>query len=457
MPVMDYGLMGTGLAATPPPPQLGQPQTTQVMGSPQTMGTTTQPTPPPPTQTGTSSSQPTGLVGYSQALQNYIANNKNLAVVDAPANTYGIGTGESYYDAKLRQLGATGHDITGMTAADIKAYFDANGITPEQHYAGVGWKEGLGNPNPNTTITPPVNTGGTGTGTGTTGGTGTGTGNTGTVSTTTTSSGATVTKPSMNPSTTLATPHAVSSVPAQATQSVRKVTPSETVSSQLMNLIKADSPYIQSARNKGMEAANERGLINSGLAAGISERAAIDASLPIAQQDASTYAASGLSAQNANQQAVRDEYAAKVTSAQNLESAGYNSALATQNSNAAANLAAQNATATSALAAQNASSASALATQNAASTLELNKYLKQMDAQIAQMQAQTNTQGSMSQDLTSMQQTVMNQIAAIQQTSNQIMSPEDKATANAMIMTQFQQYVSSLSSLNHYTASVTWV
>lgn len=49
------------------------------------------------------------------------------------------------------------------------------------------------------------------------------------------------------------------------------------------------SPYAQQARLGALESANARGLLNSSIAAQAGEAAALQAALPIAQQDASTY------------------------------------------------------------------------------------------------------------------------------------------------------------------------
>lgn len=72
-----------------------------------------------------------------------------------------------------------------------------------------------------------------------------------------------------------------------------------TVSGQLNTLLASDSPYLQEARYSGTKQAAERKLLNSSIAAGTSQREAIKAALPIAQQDAQTYA----QAQNLEQQA----------------------------------------------------------------------------------------------------------------------------------------------------------
>jgi hypothetical protein len=63
----------------------------------------------------------------------------------------------------------------------------------------------------------------------------------------------------------------------------------DTVAGQLNTLLDSNSPYITQARNRSQVQANSRGLINSSIAAGAGEEAAIGAALPIASQDADTY------------------------------------------------------------------------------------------------------------------------------------------------------------------------
>ena len=58
------------------------------------------------------------------------------------------------------------------------------------------------------------------------------------------------------------------------------------VSGRLQGLLSEESPYIQRARARAKQAANRRGLMNTSIAAGAGEAAAIDAALPIAQADA---------------------------------------------------------------------------------------------------------------------------------------------------------------------------
>lgn len=69
----------------------------------------------------------------------------------------------------------------------------------------------------------------------------------------------------------------------------RKVGDDELTSNNLTKLLQSDSPYLKQASDRAMQTANERGLVNSTLAAGAGTTAAIDAALPIASADASTY------------------------------------------------------------------------------------------------------------------------------------------------------------------------
>ena len=74
-------------------------------------------------------------------------------------------------------------------------------------------------------------------------------------------------------------------------QSATTYTPSQDslVSAQLTKLIAADSPYMQLARTRAMQQSASRGLLNSSMAAGAGEAAAIEAGRPIAEGDASAY------------------------------------------------------------------------------------------------------------------------------------------------------------------------
>lgn len=65
---------------------------------------------------------------------------------------------------------------------------------------------------------------------------------------------------------------------------------SQTVAKQLTGLISSNSPLLQKARADSLAQMNQRGLANSSMALGEGEKAVIASALPIAQQDANTFA-----------------------------------------------------------------------------------------------------------------------------------------------------------------------
>ncbi len=67
------------------------------------------------------------------------------------------------------------------------------------------------------------------------------------------------------------------------------VKPADTVEARLGGLLTSGSPYLESAKSRAQQEANARGLLNSTMAATAGEKAAIEAALPIATQDASYY------------------------------------------------------------------------------------------------------------------------------------------------------------------------
>lgn len=85
---------------------------------------------------------------------------------------------------------------------------------------------------------------------------------------------------------------ASSIVPDAASSSTgqRQVNPqTDTVEGRMAGLLSKDSALMQRAETKGKQYANSRGLLNSSIGAGAAQAAMVDAAMPIAQQDASTY------------------------------------------------------------------------------------------------------------------------------------------------------------------------
>ena len=74
----------------------------------------------------------------------------------------------------------------------------------------------------------------------------------------------------------------------------------QSVATKLNGLLADDSKYLKQARHSGVRTANKRGLLNSSMAAGAAETAAISAAAPIASQDASQIAAQNLTYQQGN-------------------------------------------------------------------------------------------------------------------------------------------------------------
>lgn len=82
----------------------------------------------------------------------------------------------------------------------------------------------------------------------------------------------------------------------------REVQANETMQGQLQQILSDDNPLLQRARARAAAGMQSRGLSNSTMAIGASEGAMYDVAMPIAQQDASTYAQAGLANQQVGNQ-----------------------------------------------------------------------------------------------------------------------------------------------------------
>ena len=77
--------------------------------------------------------------------------------------------------------------------------------------------------------------------------------------------------------------------PNTATGTHWKVDPNQTVQGQVDQITGKDGVLMQRAATRAKQEANARGLMNTSMAIGAGQTAVIDAAMPIAQQDASTY------------------------------------------------------------------------------------------------------------------------------------------------------------------------
>jgi len=111
------------------------------------------------------------------------------------------------------------------------------------------------------------------------------------------------------------------------------------VQGRLDRLLKSTSPYMQTAKQQGLQTANRRGLLNSSIAAGAAQGAAIDRALPIAQQDAGLSGQFGLNQQNYGIQSNLSRQSAAQNLRAQTQAEGFQSGLSSQE--AAQRLAAQ--------------------------------------------------------------------------------------------------------------------
>ena len=97
------------------------------------------------------------------------------------------------------------------------------------------------------------------------------------------------TPPTTTAAPTTTTPGLISATP-PSTAAQWNVTDQQTVENRIKGLISADSPLMQQAAAKATGQMNAKGLLNSSMAVGAGQDAVMSAALPIAQQDATTYA-----------------------------------------------------------------------------------------------------------------------------------------------------------------------
>lgn len=98
----------------------------------------------------------------------------------------------------------------------------------------------------------------------------------------------------------------------------------------MRGLLAENSPYLQVARTGALQTAASRGLLNSSIAAGAGEEAAIKQALPIAQQDAQTYADIGKQNAKAYSDSILNTQVAQLEHQKNLANAKITGALTTQ-------------------------------------------------------------------------------------------------------------------------------
>ena len=131
-------------------------------------------------------------------------------------------------------------------------------------------------------------------------------------------------KPDLNSSTPITTASQPSTYKGLSTASTQlteptkwNVTPEQTSQGQLKGILESGSPLMTQAKAQGLQTANQRGLLNSSIAAGAAQGAMIERATPLATQDAQTAAAAAQANQNV-------ENAFKTTNAENVFNAQQN-------------------------------------------------------------------------------------------------------------------------------------
>ena len=100
-----------------------------------------------------------------------------------------------------------------------------------------------------------------------------------------------------------------STIPQSSDVAYQAYDPRTLVSTNLNGLMDENGTYIKAARASGTAAAASRGLMNSSIAGGTAENAAINAALPIAQGDAAQYAQINAANQQAKNQYIGEDLA----------------------------------------------------------------------------------------------------------------------------------------------------
>jgi hypothetical protein len=190
-------------------------------------------------------------------------------------------------------------------------------------------------------------------------------------------------------------------------------------------LLSAGNPYIEQAKSAGMDLANSRGLLNSSIAAGASQKAAYDAAVPIATNDA-------------NIGATKDLQTSQIASTQAIATAGNVSSekIANLNATTQTGIAQMNIDASAkqqaaAILSQEKISGNQIASQQAIAALNISDADKQQLLSLAAQQRIANTQQSTSL-----------QVANMNVSSDQ----QDKAAAAALGYAQ--NYASMVNSIN---------
>ncbi|MDI6789396.1 MAG: hypothetical protein QME44_01715 [Thermodesulfobacteriota bacterium] len=206
--------------------------------------------------------------------------------------------------------------------------------------------------------------------------------------------------------------------------------PAETVEGRMGGLLKKGGAYLDAARTRGLQFASRRGLVNSSIAAEATEKAAIEAALPIAQQDAGYMQNRGLAEQEGVIQSV----------------------LSSQGSRQQAGLYGVQGQISSQLSAQEAGQAMNLEQAKQEWTNYRMDVENETKLQISQMEISSNEKKALEGSMATTGETMINQIASIQQNAG-----INAATKTTIIKQIQDQYVANMKMLTSiYNVQIDW-
>jgi hypothetical protein len=159
--------------------------------------------------------------------------------------------------------------------------------------------------------------------------------------------------------------------------------PRALVQDRMTNLLDQNNAYLQQAKTQGLQQAQQRGLLNSSLAVGAAQNAAIQSALPIATQDAQTFATAfrdNAAAENATRQ-----FNAQAFTTRDLANQSATNQASRDNASMYGNLILNNQTAENQARGANASAQNSAATANAELANRLAVTKLQQDAETARL------------------------------------------------------------------------
>lgn len=210
------------------------------------------------------------------------------------------------------------------------------------------------------------------------------------------------------------------------------ITPEATVAGQLETLLTAGSPLLTLAEKRSKEQAQRAGLLSSSLAVGAGQRAITEAALPIAQQDARTFAQAGLTELGAAQQERLTGLQGQISSRLQREQALQQAGLSEQES------------------------AQRIALENIAQTAQTSRLAQELQSKldIADKQVLGQNKDVFAEATGKVFQQFQSEFSKIQTTSDSILDAAEKNKLINQLQTQVQNQVDVLSSL--YSIPIEW-